>query len=86
MAGPVAATGRDATVLVRPMQVEGGPGVLVVLETDDGDGLFTPLSASTAEVVDQVQHSLLPPSLPLLPDVALSGSYHRASSVPVGRR
>jgi anti-anti-sigma factor len=28
-----------------------------------------------------VQHSLLPPSLPLLPHLWLSGSYHRASSV-----
>lgn len=81
LSGPVTGTGRNAMVLVRPVLVDGGPGVLVVLETDDGDGLFSPPGASTAEVVEQVQHSLLPPSLPLLPDVALSGSYHRASSV-----
>jgi anti-anti-sigma factor len=81
VSGTVGATGPDATVLVRPMRVDGGPGVLVILETDDGSGLFVPLPASTAEVVEQVQSSLLPPSLPLLPDVALSGSYHRASSV-----
>ena len=29
---------------------------------------------------EQAQHSLIPPSLPLLPDIRLSGSYHRASS------
>src|SRR3982750_2075210 len=33
------------------------------------------------DVVEKAQHSLLPPSLPLLPDLWLSGSYHRASSV-----
>jgi anti-anti-sigma factor len=81
LSGPVGAGGPEATALLRPVQVDGGPGVLLLLETDDGGGGFAPLTPSTADVVEQVQHSLLPPSLPLLPDVALSGSYHRASSV-----
>jgi anti-anti-sigma factor len=63
------------------MEVGGRPGVLLVVEADDG-----PLDAPAwpgieADVVEQVQTALLPPSLPLLPDVALSGSYHQASSV-----
>src|SRR5947199_114316 len=58
VSGTVGATGPDATVLVRPMRVDGGPGVLVILETDDGSGLFVPLPDSTAEVVEQVQSSL----------------------------
>src|SRR4029453_154646 len=33
-----------------------------------------------ADVVEQAQLSLLPPSLPVLPDLRLSGSYHRATS------
>jgi anti-anti-sigma factor len=36
--------------------------------------------APAADAVDAAQHSLLPPSLPLLPDVRLSGSYHPATS------
>jgi anti-anti-sigma factor len=96
VSGPLGARGPAATVMVRPVPVEGDPGVLVVLETDDGSGVFAPLPMVSAEVVEQVQHSLLPPSLPLLPDLALSGSYHQASSprsaggdwydaVPLGR-
>ena len=41
------------------------------------------LAQAPPDVVEQAQLSLLPPSLPLLPDVRLSGSYHRAA---VGRR
>ena len=40
-----------------------------------------PRAPAEQDVVGQAQHSLLPPSLPLLPDVRLSGSYHPASSV-----
>ena len=70
--------GRAATVVLQPLDVQGQPGVLVVVEPDRAH-----VAGAVAEedVVDQVQHSLLPPALPLLPDVRLSGSYHRASSV-----
>jgi anti-anti-sigma factor len=74
-------TGQAASVVLQPLEVQGQPGVLVVVEAErTGSG---PAAAAVAaeDVVDQVQHSLLPPALPLLPDVRLSGSYHRASSV-----
>jgi len=79
--GPLGNGGPSVTAVVRPMQVAGAPGALLLVEADDG-----PLDASLwpgieADVVEQVQHALLPPSLPLLPDLALSGSYHQASSV-----
>ncbi|MGY1680446.1 SpoIIE family protein phosphatase [Geodermatophilus sp. SYSU D01176] len=69
--------GRTGTVVLQPLDVHGRPGVLVVVEADRSEGG----SVAEGDVVDQVQHSLLPPALPLLPDVRLSGSYHRASSV-----
>ena len=70
--------GRAATVVLQPLDVLGQPGVLVVIEADQGSAAA---AVAEGDVVDQVQHSLLPPALPLLPDVRLSGSYHRASSV-----
>ena len=70
--------GRAATVVLQPLDVHGRPGVLVVVEADRSDG---GRAGAEGDVVDRVQHSLLPPALPLLPDVRLSGSYHRASSV-----
>ncbi len=85
------------TVVLRPMRVAGGPGVLLVLEENGGAGADTELwPEALAGVVEQVQLSLLPPSLPLLPDVRLSGSYQPATSaraaggdwydaVPLGR-
>jgi anti-anti-sigma factor len=78
VSGAVAPGGATATATVRPVPVAGGSGALLVLDTA-AEG--APAPASPAEVVEQVQLSLLPPSLPLLPDLALSGSYHRASSV-----
>src|SRR4051812_26545504 len=78
--GPLGRGGPTATVMARPLWVAGGPGVLLVLEVDDGEGQ-PPWSGLEADVVDKVQHSLLPPALPMLPDLQLSGSYHRASSV-----
>jgi anti-anti-sigma factor len=73
--------GSGATATVRPLQVAGGPGALVILDldrlTDQGP---RSRSAFHADVVEQAQLSLLPPSLPMLPDVWLSGSYHRATS------
>src|SRR3712207_2432715 len=71
--------GRAATVVLQPLQVHGQPGVLVLVEADHTDCQH--VAVAEGDVVDQVQHSLLPPALPLLPDVRLSGSYHRASSV-----
>lgn len=77
--GPLGDGGTSATVIVRPMSVAGGPGALVVLEPDDARDTSLWPSAAT-DLVEQAQLSLLPPSLPMLPDLSLSGSYHRASS------
>jgi anti-sigma regulatory factor (Ser/Thr protein kinase)/anti-anti-sigma regulatory factor len=77
--GRTAPDAPPTTVVVRPMRVAGGPGVLLVLE-EGRDGTDTPFwPAALAEAVEQVQHSLLPPSLPLLPDLRLSGSYQPAT-------
>ncbi|MCW2684781.1 MAG: anti-sigma-factor antagonist [Blastococcus sp.] len=73
--------GLAATATVRPLQLAGGPGALIILDFDRRtDGGSRSRSASHADVVEQAQLSLLPPSLPMLPDVWLSGSYHRATS------
>ena len=72
--------GRAPTVVLQPLQVQGRPGVLLVVQADAAECGHTTAVAGR-DVVDQVQHSLLPPALPLLPDVRLSGGYHRASSV-----
>jgi anti-anti-sigma factor len=74
----VGGDGATASVVVRPLSIGGGPGVLLVLEADGAD---TGTSRREVDVVEQAQLSLLPPSLPMLPDVGLSGSYHRATSV-----
>ncbi|MGY1805493.1 SpoIIE family protein phosphatase [Blastococcus sp. SYSU D00922] len=79
--GPLGdAGGPAATLMVRPMRVHGGPGALVILESDDA-ATDTSLWPKVPDSVEQAQLSLLPPSLPLLPDLHLSGSYHRASAV-----
>src|SRR5215217_6275826 len=72
--------GTTATAIVRPMRVAGGRGVLVVLEPDDTATDTSLWPKQPADLVEQAQLSLLPPSLPMLPDLRLSGSYHRASS------
>ena len=78
--GRTTADAPTTTVVLRPLRVGGGPGVLLVLE-EDGAGTDTSLwPEALAGVVEQVQHSLLPPSLPLLPDLRLSGSYQPATS------
>jgi len=77
--GPLGLDGPSATVMVRPLRVAGGRGALVILESDDAatdDSLWP----KPTDVVQQAQLSLLPPSLPMLPDLDLSGSYHRATS------
>ena len=94
--GRLTPDGPPTTAVLRPMRVAGGPGVLLVIQPE-GDGVDpTAWPEALAGVVAQVQHALLPPSLPLLPDVRLSGSYHPASTaraaggdwydaVPLGR-
>ncbi|SNR23056.1 SpoIIE family protein phosphatase [Blastococcus mobilis] len=79
--GPLGRGGPAATVMARPMQVAGGPGVLLVLESEDAATDTSLWPSLPADGVEQAQLSLLPPSLPLLPDLRLSGSYHRASAV-----
>ncbi|MGK5172295.1 SpoIIE family protein phosphatase [Geodermatophilus sp. CPCC 205761] len=76
--GPLGSDGTAATAVLQPLRVEGEPGVLLVLEAGTGTDAWP---EARGDVVDQVQHSLLPPSLPLLPELRLSGSYHRASSL-----
>src|SRR5919206_1771257 len=71
--GAVDPGGRAATVVLQPLQVHGQPGVLVLLEADHTDCEHVAGVVAAADVVDQVQHSLLPPALPLLPD---DGSAH----------
>jgi anti-anti-sigma factor len=70
LSGTLASDGSAVTVTARPLNVAGEPGVLLVVEP----------ALRREDVVEQAQHSLLPPSLPLLPHLWLSGSYHRASS------
>jgi anti-anti-sigma factor len=78
--GALGDDGPFASAVVRPLRTAGGTGVLLVVEPEEAGG-DDPWPTAEAEVVDKVQTSLLPPSLPLLPDLWLSGSYHRASSV-----
>src|SRR4051812_42496439 len=83
--GAIGDDGPFASAVVRPLRTAGGTGVLLVVEPEEAGG-EQPWPTGEAElidgrVVDRVQTSLLPPSLPLLPDLWLSGSYHRASSV-----
>jgi anti-anti-sigma factor len=78
--GPLGDHGTPATVVARPMPVAGGPGVLLVLEPGEGATDTSLWPRLRADLVEQAQLSLLPPSLPMLPDLRLSGSYHRASS------
>src|SRR5690242_14991877 len=78
--GAIGNGGPLASAVVRPLRTAGGTGVLLVVEPVEAGG-DEPWPTGEADVVDKVQTSLLPPSLPLLPDLWLSGSYHRASSV-----
>ncbi|MGY1774028.1 SpoIIE family protein phosphatase [Blastococcus sp. SYSU D00813] len=73
--GLLGADGPPATLVLQPLTVAGEPGVLLVLET--GVGADADLDA---DLVQQVQSALLPPALPLLPDIRVSGSYERATS------
>jgi anti-anti-sigma factor len=75
--GRLGAGGPPATLVVQPLSVSGEPGVLLVLET----GASGVAGEPGGDLVEQAQSALLPPSLPLLPDIRLSGSYDRATSV-----
>ncbi len=79
LTGPLGTDGGTATVVVRPLQVGGVPAALLVVEPESPT-VGHPGWPRSTDVVEQAQHSLLPPSLPLMPDLRLSGSYHRASS------
>jgi serine phosphatase RsbU (regulator of sigma subunit)/anti-sigma regulatory factor (Ser/Thr protein kinase) len=78
--GAVGEQGAAATAILRPMPLAGGAGVLLVLEMDAVESETSQWPKAPADLVEQAQQSLLPPSLPMLPDLRLSGSYHRASS------
>ncbi|HEY0125709.1 MAG TPA: SpoIIE family protein phosphatase [Blastococcus sp.] len=79
LCGPLGPGGPMSTLMVRPVRVGDGPGALVILESDDA-AADPSLWPKASDGVEQAQLSLLPPSLPLLPDLHLSGSYHRASA------
>jgi anti-anti-sigma factor len=79
--GAMGPGGPTATVMIRPMRVQDGPGALLVVESEDAATDTSLWPRPPADGVAQAQLSLLPPSLPMLPDLRLSGSYHRASSL-----
>ncbi|WP_081788712.1 SpoIIE family protein phosphatase [Candidatus Blastococcus massiliensis] len=78
LSGPMGHEGPVVTAVVRPLSVAGEPGAMLVLDHDQRD---VDPSSWPQDVVEAAQSSLLPPFLPMLPDLALAGSYHRATSV-----
>ncbi|WP_232796935.1 SpoIIE family protein phosphatase [Blastococcus atacamensis] len=68
--GPLGVGGSRTAATVRPLTVGGEPAALVVLEQVGDD---------PADDLHRAQLALLPPSLPVLPDLRLSGSYQRAT-------
>jgi anti-anti-sigma factor len=81
VSGTLGGGGPAATAILRPLRVHDGRGALVVLESEDAATDTSLWPKAPADGVEQAQLSLLPPSLPLLPDLHLSGSYQRASAV-----
>ncbi len=91
--GRLGTDGPAVTVGLRPVQVSGEPGSMVVIEHDyrhtDSPQAHVPhthaphVGTRIAPTLEAAQSSLLPPFLPMLPDLALAGSYHQASSVRV---
>src|SRR3954469_2396522 len=79
--GALGSNGPAVTAVVRPMRVAGGPAALLVLAPEETTPDRQLWPRAQADVVDEAQLSLLPPALPLLPHLRLSGSYHRATSV-----
>lgn len=80
LSGPMGLDGAVVSAVVRPLLVGGEAGAILVLDLDQRDADPTS-SRPGADVVEAAQSSLLPPFLPMLPDLALAGSYHRATSV-----
>lgn len=80
LSGVLAGDGPSVTVAVRPLASGSDPGAVLVLESGEDEYAARGAGGDADDVVGEAQHSLLPPSLPLLPDVRLSGSYHPASS------
>ncbi|MEX5717103.1 SpoIIE family protein phosphatase [Geodermatophilus maliterrae] len=88
LTGVLPGLGVPMTVTLRPLPTGGVPGVVLVAEGRDerphgaaADDEHAAQDPAGQDAVGEAQLSLLPPSLPLLPDVRLSGSYHPASSV-----
>ncbi|HEY4626720.1 MAG TPA: SpoIIE family protein phosphatase [Blastococcus sp.] len=79
--GALGSDGPVVTAVVRPMRVAGGPAALLVLAPEETTPDRQLWPRAQVDVVDEAQLSLLPPALPLLPHLRLSGSYHRATSV-----
>src|SRR4051795_2652975 len=79
--GALGSDGPAVTAVVRPMRGAGVPAALLVVAPEEttSDRQLGP--RGPAAVVDEAQLSLLPPALPLLPHLRLSGSYHRATLV-----
>ncbi|RZU32037.1 SpoIIE family protein phosphatase [Blastococcus saxobsidens] len=68
--GALGRGGPTTAATARPMTVGGEPGAIVVVEVVGAEG---------ADDLHRAQLALLPASLPMLPDLRLSGSYHRAT-------
>ncbi|SDE99524.1 anti-anti-sigma factor [Blastococcus aurantiacus] len=79
LSGPLGEGGPSVTVVVRALPVGGGTGAMAIIEHDADDAAAWP--APGAHAVEAAQSSLLPPFLPMLPDLALAGSYHQATSI-----
>ncbi len=77
--GPLGEGGPSVTVVVRALPVAGATGAMAIIEHDDGPAAPWPVPG--AHAVEAAQSSLLPPFLPMLPDLALAGSYHQATSI-----
>jgi len=79
LCGPLGEGGPSVTVVVRALPVAGETGAMAIIEHDDVDAAPWPVPG--AQAVEAAQSSLLPPFLPMLPDLALAGSYHQATSI-----
>src|SRR3954469_7108313 len=73
--GALGSDGPAVTAVVRPMRVAGGPAALLVVAPEETTPDRQLWPRAHADVVDEAQLSLLPPALPLLPHLRLSGSY-----------
>lgn len=84
VAGSLGESDAVVTAMIRPVRLSdevGAVGVLLVIEPLGRNAEQYEWPEADVHLVEQVQHALLPDHLPLLQDLALSGSYHRASAV-----